>query len=386
MSNWRLTRLDFGRSPVHFGEVGIGVEQSSERVRSDTLFSAWANAYVRLFGVDEIEELFKKFPIAKKIKDSDQSDNTKDQLKSITPVKFSSTFIYTKELDNYKYYLPHPTKVPVDYPDTDLKFFKAYKKIKYLPLDVWQRWYQGTGIQADIPELTLKTTVKETKGALANSGVFSYGKTYKTETYPKVSIDRRTAATNFYHTGFTQFNYEPNKRSGLYFLLHFPEANSELEDKLHAALNLLGENGLGGERSSGAGRFEVEYWGNLPTKWQDVVDFPESEHHCLLSLFWRASLEPDFLDNSSYELIERGGWIGSPFSGRQLRRNKVYMFAEGSVFKSFKSLPVGYIADVTPHQFIKKNLSGKPEYNPHPIYRSGISLSIPIKVKSEGSE
>ena len=361
MSNWRLVRLDFGRSPVHFGEVGIGIEESSERVRSDTLFSGWVNAYVRLFNVAALESLFARFPIA----DSNNSEN-------LAPVRFSSTFIYTENSQSYTYYLPRPNIKPQGYPPEDLAFFKAYKKLKYLPLDVWQRWYQGSGISdRDIEELTLKTKVKETNGDLNTAGVFDYSKTYQTATYPKVSIDRRTAATNFYHTGFTQFNCDSSQRSGLYFLINFPQIDAELEDRLHAALNLLGENGLGGERSSGAGRFAVEYWRELSSKWQDLVNFSGSEYHCLLSLFWRESIEENFLDNSSYELIERGGWIGSPFSGRQLRRKKVYMFAEGSVFTS---PPAGQLAVVTPDGF-----------NKHPIYRSGISLSLPINIQSKSS-
>ena len=364
MSNWRLVRLDFKRSSVHFGEVGIGIEESSERVRSDTLFSALANAYVRLFDVAGVESLFARFLIA----DTEKS-------KTLAPVRFSSTFIYTQNSQGNTYYLPRPNAKPQEYPSEDLAFYKAYKKLKYLPLDVWQRWYQGSGISDDdIEELTLKTKVKETNGDLETAGVFSYGTTFQTETYPKVSIDRRTAATNFYHTGFTQFNCEPDQRSGLYFLLNFPTEDAQLESNLHAALDLLGENGLGGERSSGAGRFEVEYWDELPVEWQDIkIDsLADSKHHCLLSLFWRESIKESFLDDSSYELIERGGWIGSPFSGRQLRRQKIYMFAEGSVFTE---QPLGQLAVVTPDGF-----------NKHPIYRSGISLSLPIKVKAENQE
>lgn len=88
-------------------------------------------------------------------------------------------------------------------------------------------------------------------------------------------------------------------------------------------------------------------------------------------MFWQKSLNANFLDNSSYEIIERGGWIGSPYSGRQLRRKKVHMFAEGSVFKSKSS---GELAELTPERFTS-----------HKIYRNGISLSIPIKVKQEQS-
>ncbi|NJK52541.1 MAG: type III-A CRISPR-associated RAMP protein Csm4, partial [Leptolyngbyaceae cyanobacterium SU_3_3] len=56
-----------------------------------------------------------------------------------------------------------------------------------------------------------------------------------------------------------------------------------------------------------------------------------------------------------------------PMSGRQARRQTVQMFTEGSVFPQ---LIGGMLADVTPENF-----------KAHPIYRSGIALSLPIKVE-----
>jgi CRISPR-associated protein Csm4 len=371
MNNWRLVRLNFKTAPAHFGEVGIGLEKSSERVHSDTLFSALINAYVRLFGSEGVNNLLNRFPPL-----STQFSNS---LNNVSPVQLSSTFIYTytkqENKEKYRYYLPRPFKHPPNYPDNDLSLFKAYKKLKYLPLDIWERWYQGNGFSdSDRQELEAKIKSKNHQGFLAKAETFNYNKTYKTQTYPKVSIDRITAATNFYHTGFTQFLCQEKdsnfkKRSGLYFLLYFSNKDQQLENSLYAALTLLGEEGLGGERSSGAGRFEIEYWGSLPLDWQKILDFEDikAKYYCLLSLFWNESLTRDFLHNSSYELIERGGWISSPFSGRQLRRKKVRMFTEGSVFTS---QPLGQLADVTPLDF-----------KDHSIYRSGISLSLPIKVK-----
>lgn len=347
MSHCKLVRLDFGSNPAHFGELGIGMESTSERICSDTLFSSWVNAYARLFGKDAVEELLKHF------------------LNS-NPVQMSSTFIYRHKGDRVLYYLPRPLNFPINYPADDLPFFKTYKKLKYLPLDVWQRWYQGDGFTlSDREELVEYTNKRESSGALQKSGTFDYGKTYKTNLLPKVAVDRVTAATNFYHTGFVQFQQEDDRKSGLYFLLQFPEPNSDLENRLHGVLNLMAEEGMGGERSSGAGRFRIEAWSDLPPEWQDVVNFQAGNSYCLLSLFWRSHLGMDFLENASYEIRDRGGWIGSPFSGVNRRRKKVKMFAEGSVFSS---RPEGQLADVTPWGFDR-----------HHIYRNGISLSLPIQ-------
>jgi CRISPR-associated protein Csm4 len=361
MSIWKLVRLKFGRHCVHFGELGIGIEETSERVFSDTLFSAWINAYARLFGSSGVEDLFQRFL------DS-----------PYPPVRMSSTFIYQQKNGEFNYYLPRPLKFPCNYPESDdLNFFKTYKKLNYLPLSIWQRWYQGEGFtHSDREELIAATKKSNSSGALHQAGIFDYSKTFTNSQIPKIAVDRVTGATNLYHTGFVQFQWESNGNeikslSGLYFLLQFSQQDRELENNLYAALNLLGEEGLGGERSSGAGRFEIDAWEDLPSHWNNLVNFQQGTHHSLISLFWELPLAEGFLENSSYELVERGGWISSPFSGRQLRRQKVRMFVEGSVFTS---PPSGQLADVTPREF--RTSDGK--YNPHPIYRNGVSLSLPI--------
>ncbi len=362
MNNWKLVRLNFGRHHVHFGEVGIGIEETSDRVRSDTLFSAWINAYARLFGGTKVEELLQKF-------------------KSSSPVRMSSTFVYrriekngndNKNQDDIIYYLPRPLNFPLHYPEKeDLSFFKAYKKLNYLPLKIWKRWYQNEGFtESDRMELETQTRKYETKGDLQNAGAFSYGDAFKRDILPKIAVDRVTRATNFYHTGYVQYNWKQEGNdiinlAGLYFLLYFPETDKKLEHRLYAALELLGELGLGGERSSGAGRFTVDSWDDISSskEWKEIISFSGS-HYCLISLFWQESIDHNCL--KSYELLERGGWISSPVSGQQLRRKKVRMFAEGSVFSS---QPLGKLADVTPSEF-----------KAHSIYRNGISLSLPINI------
>jgi CRISPR-associated protein Csm4 len=71
----------------------------------------------------------------------------------------------------------------------------------------------------------------------------------------------------------------------------------------------------------------------------------------------------------SYSLLERGGWVSSSNPGHQVRRKKVRMLGEGSVFKGE---PIGQLADVRPYK----------EF-PHPVYRSGISLTLPIVIGNE---
>lgn len=358
MSEWKLIRLEFGRNVAHFGELGIGVEQTSERIRSDTLFSAWLSAYARLFTRSEVDEWIEKF-------------------KTSPPFRLSSTFIYQQINGKTVDYLPRPLKSPSRYPagEDDLGLIKTYKTLKHIPLEVWQRWYQGEGFsEADREELTTKTTEK-VAGTLTRAGAFQYREAFETHKLPKIAVDRITRATNLYHTGMVQYRCEQQQDevkslSGLYFLVEFPEADSELENTFLGVLDFLGGEGIGGERSSGAGQFKVHRSTDLTPQWQQVINFAGGNYHSLMSLFWQPSLSPELLDRASYELQERGGWIASPASdGRQLRRNAVQMFAEGSVFSA---RPAGQLADVTPREF-----------RDHRVYRSGISLSLPIKIQGE---
>lgn len=357
MSNWKLIRLNFGQTPAHFGEVGIGLEESRERVRSDTLFSALISSYARLFGTQKVEELLGNF-------------------QQSPCFRLSSTFIYRYQKSKYIYYLPKPLAFPKKYPiGKDLEFTKTYKKLSYLPLEVWKRWYQGEGFTESDRTALIGETNKSVKDSfLHQAGTFDYNQAFKIDKNPKVAIDRTTRSTNFYHTGFVQFESypkedksKPDQHSGLYFILNFPTTNPNLEKEIQATLIFLGEEGLGGERSSGAGRFNLE-WLDLTEEWKKVVQHQQS-NHCLISLFWDNPISPELLnDTACYDIQERGGWISSSPSGYQKRRKMVRMFTEGSVFSA---CPQGKLANVTPKGFEK-----------HQVYRSGVSLSLPISINS----
>jgi len=352
MSRWKLIRLNFGRNVTHFGELGIGLEETSERVRSDTLFSAWISAYARLFPND-VESLITK-------------------CKEPTPLfRLSSTFIYQEINGHLVEYLPRPLKFPKNYPTgDDLAFTKTVKKLKYLPLEVWQRWYQGEGFtKADLDELIAATKGKSS-GLLAQAGVFDYSKAFKVQKLPKVVIDRTTRATNFYHTGVVSYRWKLSEgkiesQSGLYFLVEFPTDDTEFEQTFFAVLSFLEDEGIGGERSSGAGQFEAELV-DLDNTWKAVIEFADGTQYSLLSLLWQSQITPAMLEQASYDLQERSGWITSRASDGRQRRQSVRMFVEGSVLPS---QPTGELADVTPQNF-----------RAHRVYRSGICLSLPIAV------
>ena len=86
--------------------------------------------------------------------------------------------------------------------------------------------------------------------------------------------------------------------------------------------------------------------------------------HWLLSLF--APAEQDAVDWSrgNYWLVERGGRIDSPAGSGELKKT-VRMVGEGSVIYA-PAAPLGAAPDVAPGGF------------PHPVFRAGFAVSIPL--------
>lgn len=294
MSRWKLVRLKFERNVTHFGERGIGLEETNERVRSDTLFSAWMSAYARLF--------------------PDNVESRIEQCKQPTLLfRLSSTFIWQqinqqingKTVNKIIDYLPCPLKRPRNYPagEDDLAFAKTFKKLKYLPLCIWQRWYQGTGFTLEDRNELITATQGKPAGSLTKAGTFDYAKAFQIQKLPKVAIDRTTRATNFYHTGVVSYrwelvNGEIESRSGLYFLVEFPTEETEFDQTFFAVLNFLGSEGLGGERSSGAGQFKTEVV-DLDKTWTEVTQgSTNTTQYSLIGLLWRSQITPAMLNLS----------------------------------------------------------------------------------------
>ncbi|MFN7615359.1 MAG: type III-A CRISPR-associated RAMP protein Csm4, partial [Pseudanabaena sp.] len=164
MSKWKLVKLDFKNNPAHFGELGIGMEETSERVRSDTLFSALVISYARIG--KNVDTLLRRFH------------------QEEVPFRLSSSFIYREQDGKTTYFLPRPKYPPTNYPTgDDLKIAKDYKKLNFLDLETWKNWYQNGSFNkdAELPENF-------------------YSKCFDIDKQPKIAIDRNTRATNLYHT------------------------------------------------------------------------------------------------------------------------------------------------------------------------------------------
>src|SRR5579885_1652258 len=147
---------------------------------------------------------------------------------------------------------------------------------------------------------------------------------------PRLSIDRLSGKASegiLFRYGAITFRRDVR----LILLAEFADAG--WRPRFEAALRLLAEEGIGGGRSIGHGRFAIVEINEAP-----VMGFG-SDARMLLSLMLpsRSEVDHGLLDPPAvYALVARGGWAESDGAGRA-RRKVVNMLAEGSVINDLRS-------------------------------------------------
>jgi CRISPR type III-A-associated RAMP protein Csm4 len=150
--------------------------------------------------------------------------------------------------------------------------------------------------------------------------------------------------------------------AGLWCLVTFQDeaAKNEWAPAVEAAFRLLGDSGIGGERSAGWGRF---------TCTAEAPDFPNLAAKSngepawwTLSLFSPAAADRVDWERGSYLLIERNGRVDATGDLKLASR----MVEEGAVLVA-ASMPAGSAQDVAP------------EGSSHPVYRAGFAVALPIR-------
>lgn len=154
-------------------------------------------------------------------------------------------------------------------------------------------------------------------------------------------------------------------------------ANATWSGPIRAALRLLADTGLGGERSLGWGRSgEPEFIeGSLPAMILPSVGqaqpseeppLPETAYW-LLSMFSPAPDEAVDWQRGSYSLVSRAGRVESPVRSGEPKK-LVRMVEEGSVLVAGRPLK-GAAPNVAPDGF------------PHPVFRYGFPVAIPVPLR-----
>ncbi|MCS7012023.1 MAG: type III-A CRISPR-associated RAMP protein Csm4 [Chloroherpetonaceae bacterium] len=341
-------------SQFHFGETGL--DETSEILHSDTLFSALANIYeIALSGAEKFINLVNE-----------------------GKVLFSSGF-YVLILGTHKiFFLPKPMcQLAV----RDFTQHKKEKKIQYLSFGVYSEVLKSIEVQRvrDMTFLASSLSLLD-KGRIAIiGGKFACLKEelagleceeeacfcQKVE-MQKVKVHTTEQEAKLYMETNVQFlpiigRNGVTAKGGFYVLLRISEEMGENDEKeLLTAFRILADEGIGGERSSGCGQFEY-------VEETLLEDFPKAkssspEYYLGLSLISPNGKE-EFASAMQYEILLRGGGTIGKFGDSEQHRKRVRLIAEGAVFKGDVK---GRLVDVSPD-------SGNPK-----IYRNGKAFTVPI--------
>jgi CRISPR-associated protein Csm4 len=344
-------------SPLHFGERGVGLEETADTPHSDTLFSAVVWAWRMSDGAVCAEERLRAIL-------------AQTHSEGMPPFILSSAFPYA---DNVLF-LPRPL-VPLKGRSGPSQEHQAWKRIRYVS---WDRMHQIIHQGGTIPPIrednllqggNLWVTPGELGRLRARFGddmsEFYVWKSGQNALAARVTVDRISSTASLFFFGRVYFR----DGCGLCVLVRYGSA--EYRPLVERALRFLGETGIGGQRNQGHGQFALEqppdgdgllWTGNLPA--------PAVPNAALLLSLYHPTLrevQTGALRDAQYDLLLRDGWIGSPDNSSE-RRLGLRMLAEGAVLPH--QPVVGDILDVRPAGFS------------HPVYRSGLALTVPFARKA----
>jgi CRISPR-associated protein Csm4 len=314
-------------SPLHIGVESIGQEQVETTLGSDTLWGALAQCWSLLY------------------------DESIDSLAESSPFVLSSAFPFKRETRYYP--------VPVNFVDglvgdSTTKDFKSLKKISYLAENLALDLYAGKPLQNQ----QLQTLGSHYPDSIEpQPGKKRKLNFWALEQRPRLRIDRQSGGSE--EGGFfycSDQHFEPD--CGLFFLARMSDA---VRPRFEAALRLLGDQGVGADRSIGRGRFHFSR--------HEVANLPapqDSGKQLLLSVCSPSAtdLGSGLLQKSLVKLQVRRGHAAAP-AVAGLRRPDLLALAEGSVLAG----PLqGQIATI-----IRAG-----EKVAHPVYRNGLAFCLPI--------
>ncbi|HLK19142.1 MAG TPA: hypothetical protein VKT81_09300 [Bryobacteraceae bacterium] len=160
--------------------------------------------------------------------------------------------------------------------------------------------------------------------------------------------------------------FAPN--AGLWTVVQFAdsEAVENWEARVRSAFRLLADSGFGGERSRGWGRSETPEWQPwMPPAAPENPEESPARAHWLLSLYLPSGNDRVDWKRGSYSTVTRRGRIESSARWGDVKSPAV-MIAEGSVLLAGSEELHGAAQDTAPEGF------------PHPVYRAGFAVTVPI--------
>lgn len=263
---------------VHFGEKSL--DESRYSFSADTLFSALYMEALK-HGEDMASWLLKKVCAGE--------------------ILFSDAFPYIGET----YYLPKPLRrVEVHDTQGDSRVKKAFKSLAYIPMRQMESYMKG-----DFDAISEKQKLGNLGKGYVKTSAAIHG---MEETEP-------------YHVGVYYFN----DGCGLYFIVKI--ADEQDEDGVYDLLDSLSFSGIGGKRTSGLGRFELD-----KVKALDSLKF-ERKGSVYMSLSISLPKEEEMekaLHNAQYQVQKRGGFMASfEYASENRKKKDLFLLSSGSCFE-----------------------------------------------------
>jgi len=364
------------RAAFHFGQRAVGVEGTQVFYHADSLFSALCLTLRELEpdGNGALNKLLEQFP-------------RQGRPAKPPPFRLTSAFPYAGQV----LFFPKPL-VPGNLGSaTRQEHGKTLKEVTFVSQGIFGAWLSNTPLDSYLKnenflhdgDLWLTSDERQ---ALEDFRDEETGKIvlWKEATVPRVTVDRVTSKSAVYQVGRVRYRRVKLKndaelRAGLWVLVDWlgegaDEAQVQWLTKLFA---VLGDSGMGGERSAGYGQFDLQGPDDLAS-----FGIPELGERWLTLAPYHP--RPDEVGEGgvlgqgcSYTLLIRRGWVASP-EGMSYRRPLVRVLGEGSVLHhptAGARESYGDLADVTPAVMDpEKGGSG------HKVWRYGVGFPVPVGI------
>lgn len=330
-------------SPVHFGRGREELDKTELVYHSDSMKSAIYAVGIRYYPEwSDAEKFFNGFRI-------------------------SSCFPFAGD----ELFLPRPmiNKKFTFRGKNDYESIKDAKKVEFLSKEVFERYIDASvdslEVEEDLitPDKAFICSKKETCLVKDNAGQQVKRRFYHEAVQQRVSvpIEGEEGQTRPFYVD--RIYFEPD--CGLFFLAEFHD--NGLRSQIMKIIRLLGESGIGTDRTVGNGLF-------LFDENRDVIKditFSTQGSELQIPLGLYLPLEDELkeidLDNSYWGWYKRGGYIGGSENEEiaHLRKKSIFMFSEGSVFTG-------------KHKLTGKYVDLKPEWGHpiHPVWRCGMPIFI----------
>lgn len=346
------------QTPFHFGRRGVGLNETEITLPADSLFSAFCNAYAALLGADNLQALLTRFPLF-------------GQPGQPPPFRLSSLMPTVNGID----FLPMPLLYPKLTVDA-VAFRKQLKEIGWVSKSVFQALVTGQPLAEDGNFVDLRTT-RPMPYTIQEGSIWvnrdeyeqldGYATTlWKVDTRPRVTVDRMASASTAFSSGGIYFANTPKLKVSLYALIRWEAADATLKETVQQVFAVLGQSGIGGERSYGYGQFTPMF-----TTIPDDLGVKGGVYFTTLSPYLpQPSERPVFAEPARYTIVLRRGWMSYP-GYSNLRRPTVRMVDTGAVLHQPATGQVtGALGDVTP-TVLK-------EQTKLTIYRYGLAWPVPV--------